>query len=158
LPLGVVVWWLTLLLARWAAGQERAMQARYHGVVFEPRAVFRTTERWEEREGEGEEEGVRGEQGFWRCSWAMVSQRAGYTYASVCDRQLTCTVPQFCDYYSYASLSYFLLIKPVVILFSTIAVVALFPVAFVLFPVFPIYLRGARAWGWYQARIAMENL
>lgn len=67
-------------------------------------------------------------------------------------------VSQFCDHYSYSALAYFVLIKPLVVLFSTIVLVALFPIALVLIPLLPIYLRAARVWGKYQAHVAMENL
>jgi hypothetical protein len=68
------------------------------------------------------------------------------------------TDQQFGDHYSYAALAYFLLIKPLVVLPSAIAFLALLPLAIVLFPLLPIYLRAARAFGWYQADMAMSNV
>lgn len=65
---------------------------------------------------------------------------------------------QFADHYSYSALSYFLLIKPLITLFSTILVVALFPVCLALFFLMPIYLRVIRRWGKWQAGIAIGNL
>ena len=62
------------------------------------------------------------------------------------------------DHYSYSALSYFVLLKPLVVLFSTILLLAFFPIALVLLPLLPIYLRAVRVWGRYQAGIAMENL
>jgi hypothetical protein len=65
---------------------------------------------------------------------------------------------QFTDHYSYSALSYFLLIKPVVTLFSTILVLALFPLALGTIFGLPVYLRAARRWGRWQAGVALENL
>ena len=65
---------------------------------------------------------------------------------------------QFADHYSYSALSYFLLIKPIITLFSTILIVALFPVCLVLVFPMPVYLRALRRWGKWQAGIAMGNL
>ena len=65
---------------------------------------------------------------------------------------------QFCDHYSYSALSYFLLVKPLITLISTILVVALLPVAFATIFGLPVYLRAVRRWGRWQAGVAMENL
>ncbi|WOO84787.1 uncharacterized protein LOC62_06G008299 [Vanrija pseudolonga] len=121
LPIGAVFWWLTLVLARWAARVELRMQAYFHGVGRVPRRpIFH-------RDGD--------DAGFLKLSWAMLS-----------------------DYYSYSALSYFLLIKPLVVLPSFIALVALFPIALALFPLLPVFLRANRRFGKWQARVALENL
>jgi hypothetical protein len=65
---------------------------------------------------------------------------------------------QFSDHYSYSALSYFLLIKPLIVLFSTIFLWGLLPVAVALVFGLPVYMRAARRWGAYQAGIAVENL
>jgi hypothetical protein len=44
------------------------------------------------------------------------------------------------------------------VLFSTIALWALFPVAVALVFTLPMYLRAARRWGRWQAEVALENL
>lgn len=53
---------------------------------------------------------------------------------------------------------YFLLIKPLVVFFPTVALIALFPVCLVLFPLLPVYLRVARRYGLWQARVALDNV
>ncbi|KAL1407659.1 hypothetical protein Q8F55_007092 [Vanrija albida] len=119
LPLGAVLWWLTLLLARWAARVELRTQARFHGGRARPHPVFA-------RDGEA---------GFLKLSWAMLS-----------------------DAYSYSALSYFLLVKPLVVLPSFVALVVLFPLALVFTPLLPVFLRANRRFGRWQARVAVENL
>lgn len=96
---------------------------------------------------------------FIKCSTAMVSARP-------CSQAITTPtamaaadiVLQFTDHYSYSALSYFLLIKPIVTLFSTILVLALFPLALGTIFGLPVYLRAARRWGRWQAGVALENL
>ena len=67
-------------------------------------------------------------------------------------------LPQFSDHYSYSALVYFLLIKPLLVVFPTIIIIVLFPVCLILFFVLPVYLRAARRWGRWQAGIAVANL
>ncbi|CAK9781358.1 hypothetical protein CC85DRAFT_155845 [Cutaneotrichosporon oleaginosum] len=137
LPLGAVVWWLTLLLARWAATLELRMQA-VHAPMPRPRVVFyRLREPLSEQSTPLVERGAEAERDtrFLANSWAM-----------------------FTDHYSYAALAYFLLIKPLVVVIPTILLIALFPVSLVLVPLLPIYLRAAAAYGRAQARTAAANL
>lgn len=65
---------------------------------------------------------------------------------------------QFTDQYSYSALVYLLLIKPVIVLVSFVALLVLFILSFVFFPFLPIFLRFARAFGRWQAHIALDNL
>ncbi|ORY35021.1 hypothetical protein BCR39DRAFT_516204 [Naematelia encephala] len=146
LPIGVTVWWLTLIISRSAARLETIMQLHFHGPLddwvppptYHP-IFYRIKERsvpssplaaqdelppeiiWEKR--------------FTKCSYAM-----------------------FADHYSYSALSYFLLIKPVITLFSTIIILALLPVLFATIFGAPVYLRAARRFGKWQAGVAIENL
>lgn len=95
LPIGAVLWWLTLIIARWAAQEELKMQNRFHGVAGpRPRPIFHrirevrlvppTTGRREGGEalggggGEGEVEVV-WDTRFLNNSWAMVRSRQGET-------------------------------------------------------------------------------
>lgn len=64
----------------------------------------------------------------------------------------------FLDHYSYSSLSYFLLIKPVITLFSTIVIVVVLVLGGVSVVGLPIALRAIKRWGRWQAEVAMENL
>lgn len=64
----------------------------------------------------------------------------------------------FLDHYSYSSLSYFLLIKPVITLFSTIVIVVVLVLGGVSVVGLPMALRAIKRWGRSQAEVAMENL
>jgi hypothetical protein len=69
IPLVVVIWWLTLIIARWAARIERRLQTRYHDAVFgPPRPLLHYTCIAAGLEGPN----VVQERRFLRCSWAMV--------------------------------------------------------------------------------------
>ncbi|GMK55753.1 hypothetical protein CspeluHIS016_0208090 [Cutaneotrichosporon spelunceum] len=136
------MWWLTLLLARWAALLELHLQA-VHGPMPPARVVFyrrleppspqpRTPLLSAAERGQPEAER---DTRFLANSWAM-----------------------FTDYYSYAALAYFLLIKPLAVLIPTILLIAFFPVCLVLIPLLPIYLRAAAVYGRAQARVAAANL
>lgn len=84
----------------------------------------------------------------------MVSDGGGLAPCCLADDPLA----QFSDHYSYSALVYFLLIKPLVVLFSTIVIIALFPLCAVLVVPLPVYLRAARRWGRWQAGVAVDNL
>lgn len=64
----------------------------------------------------------------------------------------------FLDHYSYSSLSYFLLIKPVITLFSTIVIVVVLLLGGATVVGLPMALRAVKRWGKWQAEVAMENL
>lgn len=53
---------------------------------------------------------------------------------------------------------YLLLVKPVVVLASGLALLVLFPVCLVLFPLLPAFLRVVRSFGRWQAQFALDNL
>ncbi|KAL7424856.1 hypothetical protein Q5752_000541 [Cryptotrichosporon argae] len=144
LPIGAVVWWLTLIIARSAARFETLSQIHYHQPLhvampeYHP-IFYRVKLRSAPGSplspiGETPPE-IQWEKKFLKCSWAM-----------------------FSDHYSYSALSYFLLIKPVIVLFSTILVLALLPMSIALVFALPVYLRAARRWGKWQAGVAMDNL
>ncbi|ORX38073.1 hypothetical protein BD324DRAFT_624406 [Kockovaella imperatae] len=156
LPLGAAVWWLTLFLARSAARLEIITQLHYHSplspsrrhpayhpIFHHPKEVLSSPDPLEtdpdcadiHSDEEGGTDEVVWETRFIKCSYAM-----------------------FCDHYSYSALVYFLLIKPLVVLFPTIFIVALFPVCFLTIFALPVYLRAMRRWGKWQAGIAVENL
>ncbi|KAI9631761.1 uncharacterized protein MKK02DRAFT_35587 [Dioszegia hungarica] len=144
LPIGAAVWWLTLILARTAARVEIMMQTHHHAPlsraipVYHPifhRPLYACTQ-YVSDGPTGEEQGpLEWERGFIKCSYAM-----------------------FCDHYSYSALCYFVLIKPLLTLFPTIAIIALLPIAFVSGFGSPVYLRAARRWGRWQAGVALDNL
>ncbi|WVQ96398.1 hypothetical protein IAU59_003503 [Kwoniella sp. CBS 9459] len=73
-------------------------------------------------------------------------------------RFIKCSYAMFLDHYSYSALSYFLLIKPLITLFSTIAIIVLLPIGFGTIVLLPVYLRILRRWGRWQAEVAIENL
>jgi hypothetical protein len=100
------------------------------------------------------------EKRFIKCSYAMVNRTFLIleTFWRYCEHPEVSADRQFLDHYSYSALSYFLLIKAVITLFSTIAVLALLPISLTGIITLPIYLRGMRRWGRWQAGIALENL
>ncbi|WVF68876.1 hypothetical protein IAT40_003649 [Kwoniella sp. CBS 6097] len=73
-------------------------------------------------------------------------------------RFMKCSYAMFLDHYSYSALSYFLLIKPLITLFSTIVIIVLLPIGFGTIVLLPVYLRLLRRWGRWQAEVAIENL
>jgi len=78
LPIGAVFWWLTLIIARWAAREERKMQAKYHDAVFSaPRPIFHHVVEVRGGPEAGDDVVVVYEKRFLRCSWAMVSKYVG---------------------------------------------------------------------------------
>lgn len=75
------------------------------------------------------------------------------------DKRFTkCSYAMFLDHYSYSSLSYFLLIKPVITLFSTIVIVVVLVLGGASVVGLPMALRAIKRWGRWQAEVAMENL
>ncbi|WVQ79485.1 hypothetical protein IAT38_001584 [Cryptococcus sp. DSM 104549] len=73
-------------------------------------------------------------------------------------RFLPCSYAMFLDHSSYSALSYFLLLKPLITLFSTILVVASLALALGTVVGLPVWLRVMRRWGRWQAEVAVENL
>ncbi|WWC93101.1 uncharacterized protein L201_008067 [Kwoniella dendrophila CBS 6074] len=73
-------------------------------------------------------------------------------------RFMKCSYAMFLDHYSYSALTYFLLIKPLITLFSTILIIILFPIGIGTIFGLPIYLRMLRKFGKWQAEVAIENL
>ena len=160
LPLGAAVWWITLFISRWAARMEVLMQLHYHSPLHPsvPQPIYHPIfYRIKDRTGHPphaaevpHDDIVEWETRFLRCSYAMVSLQNAFANSA--------TDVQFLDHYSYSSLSYFLLVKPLLVLLSTIALWVLFLVSAVLVFTIPIYLRAARRWGSWQAGVAMGNL
>lgn len=73
LPVGAVVWWLTLIIARWGAREELGLQSRFHGRGRRPRPIFyRLREVHPSTSGDGVE--LVWDTRFLNNSWAMVSQ------------------------------------------------------------------------------------
>ncbi|WWC73409.1 uncharacterized protein I206_107376 [Kwoniella pini CBS 10737] len=174
LPIGAAVWWLTLFISRSAARLESVMQLHYHSPLnpasppsnhpifyrlipntpissslSSPTSLYPQTPALEQTDDptpsdllENQEISIEGntnsliwEKRFMKCSYAM-----------------------FLDHYSYSALSYFLLIKPLIVLLSTIVIIILFPIGFGTIIGLPIYLRILRKWGKWQAEVAIENL
>lgn len=76
LPIGVVVWWLTLIIARWAAREEIKLQKGYHlgsDYNVHPRAVFYRLREVQVQDGE---DIFVWDTRFFKCSWDMVSHSA----------------------------------------------------------------------------------
>ncbi|RXK38006.1 hypothetical protein M231_04675 [Tremella mesenterica] len=155
LPIGAAVWWLTLFISRSAARLEMIMQLHHHSPLDETSPTptyhpifYRIKERSTPASpvspraptsprdvGSEDPMEVVWEEGFMKCSYAM-----------------------FSDHYSYSALTYFLLIKPLITLFSTIIILAMLPISFALIFLIPVYLRAMRRWGRWQASVAVENL
>lgn len=68
------------------------------------------------------------------------------------------TLLQFTDATTYQALFYFLVIKPGITLFITIALVVVVPVCYVLVLPAPLMLRFVRKLGIWQANVAVEGL
>ncbi|WWC95282.1 hypothetical protein V866_002141 [Kwoniella sp. B9012] len=178
LPLGAAVWWLTLFISRSAARLESIMQLHYHSPlspasppsnhpifyrlvpsvsittnantpISSPTSPYPQTPGLESdaptlhTETDTENGGVSVED-----PTTMVWEK----------RFMKCSYAMFLDHYSYSALSYFLLIKPLIVLFSTIVIIVLLPVAIGTIVGLPIYLRMLRKWGKWQAEVAIENL
>ncbi|WVW86589.1 hypothetical protein I302_108639 [Kwoniella bestiolae CBS 10118] len=166
LPLGAAVWWLTLFISRSAARLESIMQLHYHSPlspasppsnhpifyrlvpsispttpISSPTSPYPQTPGLDASDEETpnpiseETTALVWEKRFMKCSYAM-----------------------FLDHYSYSALSYFLLIKPLITLFSTIVIIVLLPIAVGTIIGLPVYLRVLRRWGKWQAEVAIENL
>ncbi|WVR08317.1 hypothetical protein IAU60_005370 [Kwoniella sp. DSM 27419] len=167
LPIGAAVWWLTLFISRSAARLETIMQLHHHKPlsptlpppIYHPifyRLLPRSTSTTPLASPTAHQSPPP--------SWSAQPPSPTTTIESGQPAQiwekrfLKCSYAMFLDHYSYSALSYFLLIKPLITLFSTIVVLALLPVAFVTIFGLPVYLRLLRRWGRWQAEVAIENL
>jgi hypothetical protein len=138
LPIGALLCFLDLLGARAFARGELALQTKFHGPLafphpYPPRPIFQRTH-LSEIEISGVSD-VQYETSFYKNAYAM-----------------------FTDATTYQALFYFLVIKPGITLFITIALVVLVPVSYVLVLPAPLMLRFVRKLGIWQANIAVEGL
>ncbi|WWD15583.1 hypothetical protein CI109_100005 [Kwoniella shandongensis] len=158
LPIGAAVWWLTLFISRSAARLETIMQM-YHHQPLSPTDPLPTYHpifhRIVPRSSPNTPISTPNSIHFPSSNLESASLSTEFIWEK---RFMKCSYAMFLDHYSYSALSYFLLIKPLITLFSTIAVIALLPVGVATVFGFPVYLRAARRWGRWQAEVAMENL
>ncbi|OWT39200.1 hypothetical protein C362_02790 [Cryptococcus neoformans Bt1] len=172
LPIGAVVWWITLFIARSAARLETIMQTYYHPLpsfklppyhpIFHlplapsplPTPLPSPTS-------------VPSSPSHLHCHHSTNSTHSLHDEENPTtpiptqqwDKRFTkCSYAMFLDHYSYSSLSYFLLIKPVITLFSTIVIVVVLVLGGVSVVGLPMALRAIKRWGRWQAEVAMENL
>ncbi|TDL24301.1 hypothetical protein BD410DRAFT_814112 [Rickenella mellea] len=142
LPLGAVICWFNLIGARSFARGELALQAHFHGPltiqtpnppmpIFTRRVIGDPSPSGNES---GQQEAVN-ESSFLRNTYAM-----------------------FTDPTSYQALFYFLVIKPSITLFLTLALWVAVPVSFALIIPAPAALRAISRIGIWQATIAVEGL
>ncbi|CAD6591338.1 MAG: hypothetical protein TREMPRED_006073, partial [Tremellales sp. Tagirdzhanova-0007] len=114
LPIGAAIWWLVLIISRSAAHFETFIQVKYHSPLEQrllPPIYHPIFHRIKDRSNlpspiseVAEMPEIQWEKRFIKCSYAM-----------------------FSDHYSYSALQYFLLVKPLIVLFSTILLIALLP-------------------------------
>ncbi|KAF9227172.1 hypothetical protein BS17DRAFT_878173 [Gyrodon lividus] len=141
LPLGALLCFLDLLGARAFARGELALQTKFHGPLaypppYPPRPIFQRTRPHRLSEVEtGGLSSVQYETSFYKNAYAM-----------------------FTDATTYQALFYFLVIKPSITFFVSIALVVLVPVSYVLVLPAPIMLRFVRKLGIWQANVAVEGL
>ncbi|KAI5123894.1 hypothetical protein M0805_005710 [Coniferiporia weirii] len=139
LPLGAVLCWLNLAGARAFARGEIALQTFFHGPLptqspAPPYPIFN------------------------RPSATPSTIEAGQPTPQNRPSFLRNTYAMFTDQTSYQAIFYFLVIKPSITLFLTIALLVLVPVAFVLVVPAPAVLRAVKRIGIWQASIALEGL
>jgi len=158
LPLGALVWLLTLLLSRSVSRLEIAMQTYFHGPlspmiarpVYHPifqriktvssphggiRAVVDVPPEGVSGSPERAEPEVVWEKNVFKNAWAM-----------------------FCDHLSYQGLSYLILTKAIITLLSSIVIVVIFPISVALILPLPGTLELIRRFGRWQAAVAVEAL
>ncbi|KIR60258.1 hypothetical protein I312_104194 [Cryptococcus bacillisporus CA1280] len=173
LPIGAAVWWITLFIARSAARLETIMQTYYHPLppsklppyhpIFHiplapsplPTPLHSPTSspsrphsHLHSRHSANSNQSLHDEE-----------NPTTPTPTQQWDKRFTkCSYAMFLDHYSYSSLSYFLLIKPVITLFSTIVIVVVLLLGGATVVGLPVALRAVKRWGKWQAEVAMENL
>jgi hypothetical protein len=147
LPLGAVVWWLTLIGSRTFANTELYLQSKFHSplptrTLRPPRPIFkrlRSTTSPETTSSthleDGETQTLEYETSFLRNTYAM-----------------------FLDPTSYQPIFYFLVIKASITLVLTPLLLAIVPVSFILVLPAPAILRIVRLIGLWQARVAFDGL
>ncbi|KAJ9109504.1 hypothetical protein QFC20_003248 [Naganishia adeliensis] len=168
LPLGALVWFITLILARSACRLELKMQLYFHSPLRSsiPRPVyfpiFRRIKLAEgadgqvqpvvEVHGEGETAeltGVVHERNFFKNCWSMASW-----VASLPGPVLT----RFTDHISYQCLYYLVVTKALITLASSIVIIVLVPISAALIVPLPGMLELVRRFGRWQAGVAVEGL
>jgi len=148
LPIGAVLCWLDLVGARAFSRGELGLQTYFHGplrayppsppnpIFSRPRIVEESSQPTADVEAAQSDVSARQtEPSFLKNTYAM-----------------------FTDPTSYQALFYFLVIKPSITLFLTIALVVVVPISFVLVVPAPAILRAAKRIGIWQANIAVEGL
>ncbi|WRT69395.1 uncharacterized protein IL334_006379 [Kwoniella shivajii] len=184
LPLGAAVWWLTLFISRSAARLESIMQLSYHSPLTPasppsyhpifyrlvprsppPSPLSSPTSPWPETPGNETppppHDTAETETGTDPATLALASSGILGPSGEILiweKRFMKCSYAMFGDHYSYSALSYFLLIKPIITLFSTIVIIVLLPIGVGTIIGLPIYFRLMRRWGKWQAEVAIENL
>ncbi|EJD03206.1 uncharacterized protein FOMMEDRAFT_168237 [Fomitiporia mediterranea MF3/22] len=139
LPLGAVLCWLDLVGARAFAKGEIALQMYFHGPLHtegptQPYLIFA------------------------RPNSTPPSLEAGQQAPNNQPSFLRNTYLMFTDQTSYQALFYFLVIKPSITLFLTLALIIIVPVSFILVVPAPAVLRAVKRIGVWQASVALEGL
>ncbi|KAH8119430.1 hypothetical protein DFH11DRAFT_1501966 [Phellopilus nigrolimitatus] len=139
LPLGAVLCWFNLAGARTFARGEIALQSFFHGplVIQPPNPPYPI---------------------FSRPNTTPSTIEAGQSTSPNQPSFLRNTYVMFTDQTSYQAIFYFLVIKPSITLFLTIALAVLVPVAFAFVIPAPAMLRAVKRIGIWQANIALEGL
>ncbi|ODO07130.1 hypothetical protein I350_04500 [Cryptococcus amylolentus CBS 6273] len=169
LPLGAIVWWLTLIISRSAARLETIMQlhyhtplppgktAQYHPIFYRPLPVPRSSSP------------------YYTPLPSPSSHPHPHPYHTapppplpptfdpspiIWDKRFTKnSYAMFLDHYSYSALSYFLLVKPLLTLFGTIMCILVLALGVGTLGVgLPVAMRIVRRWGRWQGEVALDNL
>jgi hypothetical protein len=140
LPLGALLCFLDLLGARAFARAELALQTKFHGPLafpppYPPRPIFQRIRPPELSAAETGASSVEFETSFYKNTYAL-----------------------FTDATTYQALFYFLVIKPGITLCTSIVLIVLVPVSYVLVLPAPLMLRFVRKIGIWQANVAVEGL
>ncbi|WVQ75286.1 hypothetical protein IAR50_004900 [Cryptococcus sp. DSM 104548] len=161
LPLGAMVWWLTLFIARSAARLETIMQLHYHtplppGKTAQYHPIFyrplprSTSPSYTPLPSPSTHPSYSPRPTDPSLSASEVMWDKRFTKNSY---------TMFLDHYSYSALSYFLLIKPLVTLFGTIMCILVLALGVGTVGVgLPVGLRVVRRWGRWQGEVALDNL
>ncbi|ODO00529.1 hypothetical protein L198_02848 [Cryptococcus wingfieldii CBS 7118] len=172
LPLGAIVWWLTLIISRSAARLETIMQlhyhtplppgktAQYHPIFYRPLPVPRSSSPYYNPLPSPSSHPHPHPHPYHTTPSSPLPPTSDPS-PIIWDKRFTKNAyAMFLDHYSYSALSYFLLIKPLLTLFGTIMCILVLAVLGVgtLGVGLPVGMRIVRRWGRWQGEVALDNL